>query len=508
MQVCRCPADNKGGINCATSCPVSSVAGSGLGDVCNGHGECRLSTATCACQAGWQGNNCTAECPNGAEYPCNYQGDCKQEGAHGAKCSCYAGFRGDNCTIECKGGAASPCNNHGNCEVDGTCTCLGGWRGTECEIECPGGSLVPCHGHGVCQTDATCLCNALYRGKDCCMQCPDLLGVPCAGRGLCTLRDDVTCNAAFYSAELVPGEERVNPNQAQCKCNRGFRGADCQIECYGGAGSECSGHGTCLDDGNCTCELGWVGLACNILCPGTSVDSPLPCNGHGSCTGVMLAGVNSSGGRGTCGGGCYQSKPGEPARCNCQNGLQGVVAGYAGAACEKAVYSTLVRVSADSVSKPHIKAALLVEGLSKTAFTPTDQALFLKGTAQVLLVDADKVVLDSVEDVLPADLSMAGATSFLASANASVARRLLQAAQAFDVQKVVVTVRVLLKGNEETQDMAAKLKTAVQEGSLVKAIETLGLKVRGCACVARGEGRGGSGRCTSVSSPVELTCGV
>ena len=70
------------------------------------------------------------------------------------------------------------------------------------------------------------------------------------------------------------------------------------------------------------------------------------------------------------------------------------------------------------------------------------------------------------------------------------------------------TVRVLLKGNEETQDMAAKLKTAVQEGSLVKAIETLGLKVRGCACVARGEGRGGSGRCTSVSSPVELTCGV
>lgn len=127
------------------------------------------------------------------------------------------------------------------------------------------------------------------------MQCPDLLGVPCAGRGLCTLRDDVTCNAAFYSAELVPGEERVNPNQAQCKCNRGFRGRDCHIECYGGAGSECSGHGTCLDDGNCTCELGWVGLACNILCPGTSVDSPLPCNGHGSCTGVMLAGVNSSG---------------------------------------------------------------------------------------------------------------------------------------------------------------------------------------------------------------------
>ena len=84
-----------------------------------------------------------------------------------------------------------------------------------------------------------------------------------------------------------------------------------------------------------------------------------------------------------------------------------------------------------------------------------------------------------------------------------MARRLLQAAQAFDVQKVVVTVRVLLKGNEETQDMAAKLKTAVQEGSLVKAIETLGLKVRGCACVARGEGKGGSGRCTSVSSPVE-----
>ena len=27
-----------------------------------------------------QGNNCTAECPMGSEFPCNYQGDCKQEG--------------------------------------------------------------------------------------------------------------------------------------------------------------------------------------------------------------------------------------------------------------------------------------------------------------------------------------------------------------------------------------------------------------------------------------------
>jgi len=52
--------------------------------------------AICAiCLVGVAGNNCTAECPNGAEYPCNYQGDCKQEGKHGAKCECYAGARSE-----------------------------------------------------------------------------------------------------------------------------------------------------------------------------------------------------------------------------------------------------------------------------------------------------------------------------------------------------------------------------------------------------------------------------
>ena len=43
--------------------------------------------------------------------------------------------------------------------------------------------------------------------------------------------------------------------------------------CYGGAGYECSGHGICLDDGGCSCELGWVGLACNAECPGMQIAS-------------------------------------------------------------------------------------------------------------------------------------------------------------------------------------------------------------------------------------------
>jgi hypothetical protein len=96
-----------------------------------------------------------------------------------------------------------------------------------------------------------------------------------------------------------------------CRCNRGFRGKDCTTECYGGAGYECSRHGICLDDGGCSCELGWVGLACNAECPGMQIASGsvsqsqsmestavglarLPCSGHGTCTRVLLSATNAS----------------------------------------------------------------------------------------------------------------------------------------------------------------------------------------------------------------------
>ena len=56
-------------------------------------------------------------------------------------------------------------------------------------------------------------------------------------RNLWQVRDDITCDAQFYLSN--PGPDAVNPNPARCQCNRGFRGEQCKIECYGGASNEC-----------------------------------------------------------------------------------------------------------------------------------------------------------------------------------------------------------------------------------------------------------------------------
>ena len=48
------------------------------------NGGTNAKTADCG-----YGNNCTAECPMGSEFPCNYQGDCKQEGRVVFDPNCY-----------------------------------------------------------------------------------------------------------------------------------------------------------------------------------------------------------------------------------------------------------------------------------------------------------------------------------------------------------------------------------------------------------------------------------
>ena len=130
-------------------------------------GRCAPS-ATCACDFGWQGNNCTAKCPETFGFVCASKGTCVQDGEHGSKCECFPGFRGGNCTIECKGGAARPCSQRGICEEDGSCTCLGGWRGEDCSVECPGSNVFPCNMKGKCNRElkdkkAICECDPLYR---------------------------------------------------------------------------------------------------------------------------------------------------------------------------------------------------------------------------------------------------------------------------------------------------------------------------------------------------------
>jgi hypothetical protein len=52
MKVCRCDNYTMAGRRCDTPCPH------GHSNPCNGHGECLYSTATCACDFGWQGWFC------------------------------------------------------------------------------------------------------------------------------------------------------------------------------------------------------------------------------------------------------------------------------------------------------------------------------------------------------------------------------------------------------------------------------------------------------------------
>ena len=61
---------------------------------------------------------------------CSGRGDCDIETA---SCDCDDGYWGDNCTSACPGGASNPCNGQGSCDnVDGTCFCDCGWTGDDC----------------------------------------------------------------------------------------------------------------------------------------------------------------------------------------------------------------------------------------------------------------------------------------------------------------------------------------------------------------------------------------
>jgi len=131
------------------------------------------------------------------------------------------------------------CSGRGICNrVSGICSCSVGFTGDSCERSvCPG----DCSGHGICQSE-------MYFVKD-----------AVAGTAI----SQVTYDKAFDSM-IAYG----------CKCDVGFRGADCsQRECPSGIdtlggdggleGMDCSGRGTCdYTIGMCTCFKGFFGERC------------------------------------------------------------------------------------------------------------------------------------------------------------------------------------------------------------------------------------------------------
>jgi hypothetical protein len=82
----------------------------------------------------------------------------------------------------------------------------------------------------------------------------------------------------------------------KCKCNEGFAGRACQVQCLGavkvgGKTVLCSGRGKCIsvdsdDEVMCDCDEGFAGDACEFKCPGWDTANPpgqKECNGKGQC---------------------------------------------------------------------------------------------------------------------------------------------------------------------------------------------------------------------------------
>ncbi|KAA0229393.1 hypothetical protein EDS67_11925 [candidate division KSB1 bacterium] len=91
------------------------------------------------CNPGWTGTYChipeaTDPCnPN----PCQYGGQCADNGDGSYTCTCAPGFTGDNCEYDIDECSANPCV-HGDCEdrVNAYfCYCEPGWTGTNCDVQ-------------------------------------------------------------------------------------------------------------------------------------------------------------------------------------------------------------------------------------------------------------------------------------------------------------------------------------------------------------------------------------
>jgi hypothetical protein len=130
------------------------------------------------------------------------------------------------------------CSGRGTCERGtGQCTCIEGYTGDACQRTV---CLSDCSGHGVCQSEQYFVADAF------------------AGTAL-----------SAYSYNAFDAQSNYG-----CKCDDGFRGADCSArECPSGSdplkgdgaasGLDCSGRGMCdYTDGQCKCFKGFFGERC------------------------------------------------------------------------------------------------------------------------------------------------------------------------------------------------------------------------------------------------------
>lgn len=117
---------------------------------------------------------------------------------------------------------------------------------------CPGTSLA-CSGHGYCLGSPTfqCVCSAGYTGGDCSERtCPTSYS---------WFDTPVAVDDAHYKVECS-NMGTCDKTKGECKCRTNYEGAACErMSCPGGE-PPCSGHGTCLSQGN------FIVLECFFVC--------------------------------------------------------------------------------------------------------------------------------------------------------------------------------------------------------------------------------------------------
>ena len=161
--------------------------------------------------------------------------------------------------------------------------------------ECPELCDVPCNNNSYCDCGSrSCYCKPGFGGDNCSV---DLCAAArCGEHGSC---------AATYlgSSSLLPV---TSPDKA-CICEDGWSGHLCQYNPCVSLSKTCSGHGTCVANGDsdaiCECEPGYSGENCEVSCYGFCQNSyPFGCNPN--LQDVVLYGCNQS-------GGCAYKKAGE-----------------------------------------------------------------------------------------------------------------------------------------------------------------------------------------------------
>lgn len=304
----HCPSKGNGHCDCDEGYVGETCSEILCPENCHNKGECvpRASGkgVHCKCKEGWKGLSCNVpECPN----KCNGNGYCLY-----GSCYCYGNFTGPECNVTF---CPNQCSQHGVCEnvtTNPTCVCEIGWGDADCNrITCPGEEteIGACYGHGKCGMDKNlpdygnctcdkgwkgiackipacpnhcshrgkcvfgeCICQKGWKGQSCNkMDCKNM----CSGHGTCEIKN-TTLFVPNTTNTSMPGRNKSFVDGVQCKCNKGWGGAegDCRwnITCA----EDCNGNGDCLD-GKCFCRDGWYGLTCKRKsCPNL-------CSGHGIC---------------------------------------------------------------------------------------------------------------------------------------------------------------------------------------------------------------------------------